>query len=81
MWRAVVTVDCTTMMSAPASTASGLNRLVVCGVNAMAAIDPDCLISWTRSPIRCSCTGSLYTSCKYSVTSPWSMEMISSSTE
>ena len=42
---AVVTVDCTTIMSAPASTATGASLFVLAGVIETAHFDPDLFIS------------------------------------
>ncbi len=44
-WRAVVTVLCTTRMSAPASWTRGANRFVFIGVIETAATAPPALIS------------------------------------
>ena len=57
MWRAVVTVDCTTMMSAPASTATGASFLVLAGVTDTAQTAPVALISRTRWATRWSWNG------------------------
>ena len=57
MWRAVVTVDCTTIASAPASAAIGASRLVLAGVTETAHLAPFDLISSMRAPIRSSLTG------------------------
>ena len=58
--RAVVTVDWTTMVSAPASAATGASFLVFAGVTETAERAPSCFISSTRFPIRSSRMGSAY---------------------
>ncbi len=58
MWRADVTVDWTTKMSTPASTASGANRLVLAGVQETAQTAPRDLTSRTRFPMRSGRMGS-----------------------
>ena len=57
MWRALVTVDWTTRISAPASVIIGAKRLVLAGVTETAHTAPDCLIAFIRSPIRFSLIG------------------------
>ena len=68
-WRAEVTVDCTTIMSAPASTATGARRLALAGVTETAHLAPLDLTSSMRAPIRSSLTGAAYSRWRTSVTS------------
>jgi len=57
-WRAVVTVDCTTKMSAPASWAIWAKRSARCGIAETTAGPPPFLISWMRWWISSSLMGS-----------------------
>ena len=58
MWRAVVTVDWTTKMSAPASWAIWAKRSARCGIEETMAGPPPFLISWIRWWISSSLMGS-----------------------
>ena len=57
-WRAVVTVDCTTKRSAPASWAIWPNRSARCGIEETATAPPPFLISVIRLWISSSLIGS-----------------------
>ena len=76
MWRAVVTVDWTNRMSAPASTAIGERRLVLAGVSETAQATPSRLISSTRSPMRLSLMGDEYIFWRSGVASTWGASMM-----
>ena len=60
MWRAVVTVDCTTNTSAPASTAMGASFFVLAGVQETAQVTPPSLIARMRRPMSSSRMGAAY---------------------
>ncbi len=59
MWRAVVTVDWTTKMSQPASTAIGAKRLALAGVQETATVMPSAFICSTRRPMSSGLIGSV----------------------
>src|SRR6058998_2738796 len=60
MWRAVVTVDWITKMSAPASWAICANRSARCGIEETTAGPPPFLIAWIRWWINSSLIGPPY---------------------
>ena len=71
MCRAVVTVDWTTKMSAPASTAIGASFLVLAGVQETAQTPPPSLISRTRRPISSSLIGAAVSRWMTAAESSW----------
>ena len=69
MWRALVTVACTTKTSTPASAASGANFFVFIGVEETAATPPAALICGCARRSRFGWMGAEYTFCISAVTS------------